>query len=674
MADNNEQKKELEQLAKEIDNIDGDIQKTIDIMYQVSEAIEHYGLEPVQQYIDVDEFYKNIGRKAAELEVDSILNNKPELGKFVTELTADKAWDREWQHVGRNICLGQDDYLKDHPEVVVNEKGQIVPTPPAPPEPQKSDLDPSVLIIKREGAFEHFNPMAMTDEQIEIIGRAQAEHEKTYTPLKPLEIGPPPPKEMAITDIKLAAEALRNAHGDKEVAEVLSKLGKNIRNDSKHMVELIEINPQAYNATSTMCRNLTPFFKALAIEAHPRVYDFLSEKDQQKLEGVYTVGVIKNMSHLDKMQKILTQTPDKENKIYAPLYDKHPNCSNKRFYGSNHGSKYQLMVRNRDAFLEHSPFGQKLYFQGPRGHDNLANPVDVRNIVVPDKGLILGPANIALCASHIQNPYKNMTRTWDERHALEIIGTEMMMNKMSGPQLHNYHRDEYYKKEIHNPIYEYSMPLLYDTSKEGKQWRQELKEAFAQKSPYKFEARYLSHVLDRCEHKGKVQVCKTLRHDLNVPARAERRRDFTFGDAVAVEVYPVRPRDMVKAMIEAGPELLDKYVSPKEQAEYWKVWSQEIASEQIFQSHSPYGVHPQTRQENEFLDKVCKQFPHVAPAIQEGRAAAERSYSAYQQEVAHEKASQQFEFFKGEEAFQKPDKNNALDNQNVPNREEREGR
>lgn len=134
---------ELENLRKQVEQAKGNVEAMINAQIAVGEEIVFSGIDKVKEYISTEDFYRDIGRMTAELEIEMLEFPTQELYDKIVALKHDANWDSQYQHIGRFIEEGRQEVVKEHPEARMIPHGPVVHAP--------------------------FNPLVMNRHEVDLI-------------------------------------------------------------------------------------------------------------------------------------------------------------------------------------------------------------------------------------------------------------------------------------------------------------------------------------------------------------------------------------------------------------------------------------------------------------------------------------------------------------------------
>lgn len=469
-------------------------------------------------------------------------------------------------------------------------------------------------VIKREGIFAHFNPMAMTVQQMEVIANIQKEHEKNYQEIKPLDLTHYK-TEPKISDTWLAVRMLQEAESQRETGAVLARLDASLLSNKQSALQLIEATPYAYPLVATKTKK-APYFSLHALERQPRIYDFLSEKERKsyRVNRVYVESTVRSVQW-DNVRAAINANANTKDNIFVATYDLHPDCKKSAlYYPGNLDRWVRHSINTKDDFiaLEQTKSGYQLpekpLLISKGGINNRAEAsrfdrfdYGPRSVNVGGVGTVLGPTIVA-SAVMAQEPEIQKYYSIYRRGRLEDLLTDL-----GGSMLYPF-----------MPRSEMVKTLLEDYTEQGKKYRAELAEACMQYkeklplfNPEKF--------VNQCEKMAQKQWGKDMKNALAPIASpfisAHNHVPFS-------EPFEVRPSEVLKCMNE-NPQM-SRYVSQSTLTKYWTIQAAEFAHAEILLKQGrqtqglrdDLGISIQSHKEQaKILQEVAQSNPKVAAAM-----------------------------------------------------------
>lgn len=422
-------------------------------------------------------------------------------------------------------------------------------------------------VIKREGIFAHFNPMAMTVQQMEVIASIQQEHEKNYQEIKPLDLTHYK-TEPKISDTWLAVRMLQEAESQREIGAILARLDASLLSNRQSALQLIEVTPYVYPCIAEKTKK-APFFTPQALERQPRIYDFLSEKERnsRRINQIYVDSSVRTMQW-DNVRSAINANAQTQNNIFVATYDLHPDCDKSAlYYAGNLRRWVQHSINTTDSFvaLEQTKTGYQLPEKpSPLKKVGIFQPADFslytygpRNINVGNAGLVLGPTTVATAVMAKEPKYQ---RDYSAYHCSLL---ETLTSDIGGAVAYPYlsRRDM-------------TKTLLEDYTEQGRKYREEFKEACMQHkgilafNPEKF--------VNWCEKIAQKQWGKDIRNAL---APISSPFISAHNHVPFSEPLEVSPSDVLKCMNE-NPQM-SRYVRQSTLTKYWTIQAAEFAHAEI---------------------------------------------------------------------------------------------
>lgn len=469
-------------------------------------------------------------------------------------------------------------------------------------------------VIKQEGIFAHFNPNAMTPQQIEVIANIQKEHEKNYQEIKPLDLTHYK-AEPKITDTWLAVRMLQEAESQRETGAVLARLDASLLSNKQSALQLIEATPYAYPLVAQKTKK-SPYFSLQALERQPRVYDFLSEKERNsyRVNRVYVKSAVRTIQW-DNVRTAINTSANTKNNIFVATYDLHPNCKKSAFYyPDNLNSWVRHSINTKDDFvaLEQTKSGYQLpekpLLISKGGINNRAEAsrfdrfdYGPRNVNVGDIGIVLGPTIVASAVIAREPETQKYYSIYTGGRLNDLI------TDIGGSMLYPF-----------LPRSEMVKTLLEDYTEQGKKYRAEFaaacmqyKERLPLFNPEKF--------INQCEKMAQKQWGKDIKNAL---APISSPFISAHNHVPFSEPFEVRPSEVLKCMNE-NPRMA-RYVSQSTLTKYWTIQAAEFAHAEILLKQGrqtqglrdDLGISIQSHKEQaKILLEVAQNNPKIAAAM-----------------------------------------------------------
>ena len=469
-------------------------------------------------------------------------------------------------------------------------------------------------VIKREGIFAHFNPMAMTVQQMEVIANIQKEHEKNYQEIKPLDLTHYK-TEPKISDTWLAVRMLQEAESQRETGAVLARLDASLLSNKQSALQLIEATPYAYPLVATKTKK-APYFSLHALERQPRIYDFLSEKERKsyRVNRVYVESTVRSVQW-DNVRAAINANANTKDNIFVATYDLHPDCKKSAlYYPGNLDRWVRHSINTKDDFiaLEQTKSGYQLpekpLLISKGGINNRAEAsrfdrfdYGPRNVNVGDIGIVLGPTIVASAVMAREPETQKYYSIYTGGRLNDLI------TDIGGSMLYPF-----------LPRSEMVKTLLEDYTEQGKKYRAEFaaacmqyKESFPLFNPEKF--------INQCEKMAQKQWGKDMKNAL---APISSPFISAHNHVPFSEPFEVRPSEVLKCMNE-NPQMA-RYVSQSTLTKYWTIQAAEFAHAEILLKQGrqtqglrdDLGISIQSHKEQaKILQEVAQSNPKVAAAM-----------------------------------------------------------
>ena len=469
-------------------------------------------------------------------------------------------------------------------------------------------------VIKREGIFAHFNPMAMTVQQMDVIANIQKEHEKNYQEIKPLDLTHYK-TEPKISDTWLAVRMLQEAESQRETGAVLARLDASLLSNKQSALQLIEATPYAYPLVATKTKK-APYFSLHALERQPRIYDFLSEKERKsyRVNRVYVESTVRSVQW-DNVRAAINANANTKDNIFVATYDLHPDCKKSAlYYPGNLDRWVRHSINTKDDFiaLEQTKSGYQLpekpLLISKGGINNRAEAsrfdrfdYGPRNVNVGDIGIVLGPTIVASAVMAREPETQKYYSIYTGGRLNDLI------TDIGGSMLYPF-----------LPRSEMVKTLLEDYTEQGKKYRAEFAAACMQYKE-RFPLFNLEKFINQCEKMAQKQWGKDMKNAL---APISSPFISAHNHVPFSEPFEVRPSEVLKCMNE-NPQMA-RYVSQSTLTKYWTIQAAEFAHAEILLKQGrqtqglrdALGISIQSHKEQaKILLEVAQSNPKVAAAM-----------------------------------------------------------